>query len=133
MHEARDAEDRRLLDEGNYKQLLVNYLGVIRERCRIRLRDELAAEEAAQTIVLRLLDELSRGVQYRVPFRVVVHNVTTWELNGFYAAWKQDASIPDGWEPPAPDEVSAWESQHDLELLFEGLPERQEEVALLIY
>ena len=133
MHDARDAEDRRLLDERNYKQLVVNYFAVIRERCRLRLRDDAAADEATQIIVLRLLDELSRGRNYSVPFRVVVHMVTTWELDGFFGAAKADAEIPDWWEPPAPDDVSAWEDNYDLELLFEGLPPRQEEVALLIY
>ena len=133
MHDARDAEDRRLLDEGNHKQLLVNYLGVIRERCRIRLRDDAAAEEATQIIVLRLLDELARGRRYPVPFRVVVHKVTTWELDGFYAAAKEHAPLPGWWEAPASDDVAAWEDEYDLELMFDDLPPRQEEVAVLIY
>ena len=40
MHDARDAEDRRLLEERNHKQLLAGYYRPICERCFLRLRDE---------------------------------------------------------------------------------------------
>jgi RNA polymerase sigma factor (sigma-70 family) len=133
MHDARDAEDRRLLREGNYKQLLVNYLNVIRERCWLRLRDDAAADDAAQTIVLRLLSELRAGNQYPVPFRVVVRKVTDWELNGYFVPAKRDSSLPDGWDPPAMDAFEEWEEDYDLDVLFEGLPEGQREVIDLVY
>lgn len=133
MHDARDAEDRRLLDEGNHKQLLVNYLTVIRERCWLRLRDDSAADDAAQAIVLRLLSELSSGKRYPVPFRVVVRKVTDWELNGYFAPAKQDASFPEGWDPPAEDSLEEWGDDFDLDLLFDGLPQGQREVVDLVY
>ena len=133
MHDARDAEDRRLLDEGNYKQLLVNYVTVIRERCWLRLRDDAAADDAAQTIVLRLLSELSAGKRYPVPFRVVVRKVTDWELSGYFVPAKEDASLPEGWDPPAEDLFEEWEDDFDLDLLFDGLPAGQREVVDLVY
>jgi RNA polymerase sigma factor (sigma-70 family) len=133
VHDARDAEDSRLLVAGDHKQLVVNYLAVIRERCRLRLRSEDAADEATQIIVLRLLDELGRRKRYPVPFRVVVHNVTTWVLRGFSPAAKDDVSLPDWWEQAGPDEMAAWEEDYDLGLLLDGLPTRQSEVAMLIY
>ena len=40
---------------------------------------------------------------------------------------------PDGWEPDAPDAYAEWEDSHDLGLLIADLPERQREVADLLY
>jgi len=50
MHDARDAEDKRLLDEGEHALLLAAYFDPVRERCYLRLRDEDAASEAAQRV-----------------------------------------------------------------------------------
>ena len=61
MHDARDADDRRLLEARDHTQLLANYLHQIRERCGVRIRDPYAAEDVAQTIVLRLWKELEAG------------------------------------------------------------------------
>ena len=133
MHDARDAEDRRLLAEGNHKQLLANYVNVIRERCWLRLRDDDAADEAAQVIVLRLLDELRRGKSYTVPFRVVVWNVTRWELDGVFVPAKRDDSFPAGWDPPGEDVFEDFEEEYDLAVLLDDLPEGQRVVAELIY
>jgi Sigma-70, region 4 len=133
MHDARDAEDLRLLEAGEYKQLLVNYVGVIRERCWLRLRDRDAADEAAQVIGLRLLAELASGKRYSVPFRVVVWKVTEWELAGFFPGAKQDESIPDWWDPPGGNGIAEWEEQYDLGVLLEQLPNGQREVAVLVH
>src|SRR5690242_4627028 len=78
MHDARDAEDRRLLDEKNHKQLLAGYFHLVRERCFLRLRKEDAADEAAQQVFERLLKELRAGKTYPVPYRIVVALVTDW-------------------------------------------------------
>src|SRR5689334_16915473 len=77
MYDAQDAEDRRLLEARDHKQLLANYLNQIRERCAIRVRDPFAADDVAQTIVVRLWSELENG-KHRgpVPFRVVAWKVT---------------------------------------------------------
>lgn len=133
MHDARDAEDRRLLEERNHKQLLAGYYRPICERCFVRVRDEDAAREAAHRVVLRLLEELARGRTYRVPFRVVVWMVTEWTLRGFYPGAKHDASLPEGWDPEAPDAFEGWESDHDFGLLIAGLPPGQREAAELRY
>ena len=80
MHDARDAEDRRLLEEKNHKQLLAGYFHLVRERCFLRLRKQDAADDAAQQVFERLLKELRAGKTYPVPYRVVVAFVTDWTL-----------------------------------------------------
>jgi hypothetical protein len=37
MHDARDAEDRRLLETGEHKLLLAGYFTPVRDRCFFRL------------------------------------------------------------------------------------------------
>jgi DNA-directed RNA polymerase specialized sigma24 family protein len=133
MHDARDAEDNRLLAEGNHQQLVANYVYVVRERCHLRLRDRDAADEAAQLVFLRLLNELRSGRTYPVPFRVVVWKITDWTVAGFYPGAKEDASIPDNWDSAAPDAFAEWESQHDIGLLLADLPEGDRAVADLVY
>src|SRR5215212_1940787 len=133
MHDARDAEDKRLQDAGEHKLLLAAYFHAVRERCFLRLRDRDAGDEAAQRVSERLAAELSRGGTYPVPFRVVVHMVTEWTLRGFYAGAKQDDSLPEGWDPEAPDAYERVDARLDLELLLADLPQRQREVAELLY
>src|SRR5262245_33632363 len=101
MNDARDAEDNRLLEAGEHKQLLGNYFDRVRELCFLRLRDREAADEAAQMVLVRLVHELERGKRYSVPFRVVVWKVVEWTTRGFYPGAKQDATLPDDWDPAA--------------------------------
>jgi RNA polymerase sigma factor (sigma-70 family) len=132
MHDARDAEDRRLLETGDHKLLLAGYFDRVRELCFLRLRNREAGEEAAQIVLMRLFGELERGKRYSVPFRVVVWKVTAWTLNGFFPGAKQDGTLPVDWDPGGPDEgYAGWEERHDLLRLFEGLPPRQRQVLTL--
>jgi hypothetical protein len=50
MHDARDVEDKRLLEAGGHKLLLAGYFHAVRELCFLRLRDREAADEAAQIV-----------------------------------------------------------------------------------
>src|SRR5262245_17414673 len=84
MHDARDAEDTRLLQAGEYAALVESYYESIILRCRVRCRLEDDALDCAQSVVLRLLSELKRGRRYAVPYRVVVHKVIEWTTKGFY-------------------------------------------------
>src|SRR5262245_24038470 len=109
MGDARDAEDNRLLEARDHAQLVANYFHPIRERCFLRLRDRDAADEAAQLVFERLLSELGRGKQYKVPFRVVAWMVTEWTLKGFYPGAKQDATLPEDWDLEARgDDFADW-------------------------
>ena len=133
MHDARDAEDKRLLEQGEHKQLVGNYFEIVRERCLVRLRDGDLADEAAQRVFTRLLAELRAGKRYPVPFRVVVHMVVEWTARGLFPGRKQDADLPEEWDSPGPDAFHEWEERHDLAALFADLPERQRQVAELRY
>ncbi|HSJ93783.1 MAG TPA: hypothetical protein VK896_07085 [Gaiellaceae bacterium] len=57
MHDARDAENIRLLAAADHATLLATYYPVVLERCRLRLPDP-DAWEVAQRVALRLLGEL---------------------------------------------------------------------------
>jgi RNA polymerase sigma factor (sigma-70 family) len=133
MHDARDAEDRRLLESGQHELLLASYFHQVCERCFLRLRGRDAADDAAQQVFLRLARELERGRTYPVPYRVVVHMVTDWVLRGSPPGAKQDGSLPENWDPEAPDAYDEVEQDLDLERLFAELPPRQREVAELSY
>ena len=133
MHDARDVEDKRLLETGQHKQLLAGYFHPVRERCFLRLRDREAGDEAAQRVFLRLLAELRRGKSYPVPFRVVVWKVVEWTLAGLYPGAKQHSTLPDDWDPAAPDAYEGWEDEHDFGRLIADLPDRQREVLDLVH
>jgi RNA polymerase sigma-70 factor (ECF subfamily) len=133
MHDARDAEDKRLLEAKDHKLLLAGYFDRVRELCLVRLRDREAADEAAQRVFLRLLKELENGRTYPVPFRVVVWKVVEWTLRGLYPGAKSDATLSDDWDPAAPDAYEGWEDEHDFGLLIADLPDRQREVLDLVH
>ena len=85
MRDARDAEDKRLLEEGEFALLVESYYGAILDRCYARIRGEADQIAVAGEVVIRLLAELKRGRRYTVPFRVVVHQVTTWKIKEHFA------------------------------------------------
>jgi RNA polymerase sigma factor (sigma-70 family) len=132
MHDARDAEDKRLLEEGEHKLLLAAYFTPVRDRCFLRLGTREAGDEAAQRVFLRLWSELSAGKRYPVPFRVAVWMVTEWTLRGL-SSGRQELELPDDWDSAAPDAYSGWESDYDLASLFADLPPRQRQVLDLRY
>jgi RNA polymerase sigma factor (sigma-70 family) len=132
MPDARDAEDTRLLDANDYSRLLATYYRVVLERCRLRLADP-DAYEVAHNVMERLLRELTAGKRYPVPFRVVVHQVTTWKIKEFQTRGRVEL-LPEDWDPESgEDPFEPFEQGHDLLLLFAGLPERVREVMRLRY
>jgi RNA polymerase sigma factor (sigma-70 family) len=133
MNDARDGEDNRLLEAGEHKLLLANYFDRVHELCFLRLRNREATEEAAQIVLLRLFGELERGKRYSVPFRVVVWKVVEWTVRGFYAGAKQDATLPDDWDPAGAGDNELVEDDYDFGALIADLPQRQHQVVDLIY
>jgi DNA-directed RNA polymerase specialized sigma24 family protein len=133
MHDARDAEDNRLLEAKEHKQLLDNYVYLVEEWVSLRVRNPLAAEEIVQRVFLRLANELDAGNTYRVPYRVVVWNVVNWTCRGYEWSPKEGMSLPEGWDVSAPDAFEEWEGEHDLGVLIASLPHRDREVLDLLY
>jgi RNA polymerase sigma factor (sigma-70 family) len=132
MHDARDAEDSRLLETGDHKLLLAAYFTPVRDRCFLRLGSREAGDEAAQRVFLRLLAELRAGKTYPVPYRVVVWKVTEWTLKGFHPG-AHELELPQDWDLEAPDAYAEWESDYDLATFFIDLPPRQRQVLELRY
>ena len=135
MHDARDAEDKRLLEAGNHRQLLENYFYLVEEWAFIETRNAEAADEVTQNALLRLQEELSRGRTYGdLPFRVVARQVVRYTARGHEWGAKRDVTIPDGWDPPADDDpVARWIAEHDLRALLAELPDGQRVVAERIH
>jgi len=105
-----DAEDARHLSDGDIAYLLAKYEPAVRARCVARLRGDLAADDVAQSVLLRLLAEFHRGKRYGdVPYRVVVHQVVGWTLQDHFAGRSIDVPLPEGWEPAVHDEHPALE------------------------
>jgi RNA polymerase sigma factor (sigma-70 family) len=135
MHDARDAEDTRLLAAGEHSGLVRSYYETILQRCRARCRTEDDALECAQSVAVRLLSELKRGRRYAVPYRVVVHKVIEWTTKGFYERGRAILVDLDG---DLPDHVFRTgnpyediETRYDLERALEKIPEGDREVARL--
>ena len=122
MHDARDAEDKRLLEAGEHTQLLENYVYLVQEWVALRVRDRQAADEVAQRVFLRLWRELVDGKTYSVPYRAVVWSVVKWTAQGYEWAVKEGVAIPDEWNPVGPDAYEEWEGEQMLDALIADLP-----------
>lgn len=133
MHDARDAEDRRLLEAGEIGLLVESYLGVIYDRCLGKLRDRERAADVAQNVYERLLRELERGRRYSVPFRVVVHNVVDWKVKEHFQSVRHDADLDDWLDRAASESATPIEVDDGFEALLEGLTELEQEVIRLRY
>ena len=134
MHDARDAEDKRLLDAGEYNALVESYYGVILDRSRVKVRREDDAVAVAAEVAIRLLSELKRGRRYRVPFRVVVHQVIKWKVKEHFAPGKIDELELEDWLRQASTEsTDELEVERGFEGLIDGLTELEQEVLRLRY
>ena len=96
MHDARDAEDKRLLEAGEHTQLLENYVYLVQEWVSLRVRDRQAAEEVVQRVFLRLARELAAGG----------HLFSRWRLQRVTALQRANPS-PTGSAPALPEVTRA--------------------------
>lgn len=134
MHDARDAEDTRLLEAGELSLLVESYYGVTLDRCRARVWPEADALAVAAEVAIRLLAELKRGRRYRVPFRVVVHKVIGWKINEHFAPAKaREVELEEWLEEASTDSATELEGDSGFEALLEGLTELEQEVMRLRY
>lgn len=127
MHDARDADDKRLLEAGEYARLVESYYAVIVKRCQARTRSDGEAFDVAADVVVRLLGELKGGKRYAAPFRVVVHKVIGWKLAEHFAGRSHNAELGD--DVPGEGTDGMADDRHDVMTLLEGLPQREREVA----
>ena len=98
MQDARDAEDKRLFDEGRIDELLAGWVETIRGRCVAKMRGPVGLD-VAQAVCLRLWRELKAG-KHRDgagPFRVVVHNVIGWACAGWYEHGWGEVELIETW------------------------------------
>jgi len=134
MHDARDAEDQRLLDAGEFTLLVESYYGVMLDRCRARVWPEADAIGVAAEVAIRLLSELKRGRRYRVPFRVVVHKVIGWKIKEHFAPAKaQEVELDEWLKEASTDSESELVADSGFESLLEDLTELEQEVIRLRY
>ena len=129
MRDARDAEDERLLDEGEINLLLAGWFETIRDPCVARMRGPVG-EDVAQAVCERLWRELKAGKHRdgRYPFRVIVHSVITWVCKGWYEPGWQESELFD-LDGAAPDEAEAVAVDVTLEQFVATLPPGDGEIA----
>ena len=133
MRDARDAEDKRLLENGEIDLLLAGWVEPIRGRCIAKMRGPVG-EDVAQAVCERLWRELKAGKHRdgRYPFRVIVHGVIGWVCNGWNEpGWYESGLLePDG---AALDESCDVVIDVTLEQFVATLPSGDGEVARLLY
>jgi RNA polymerase sigma factor (sigma-70 family) len=133
MRDARDAEDTRLLEEGELALLLAGWYEPIRGRCVARMRGPVG-EDVAQAVCERLWRELKAGRHRdgKHPFRVVVHSVIRWVCDGWFEpGWREHELFePDG---ASVDETEDVVVDVTLEQFVATLPPGDGEVAALLY
>ena len=133
MRDARDAEDKRLLEDGELDLLLAGWVETIRGFCIARMRGPVG-EDVAQAVCERLWKELKAG-RHRdggLPFRVVVHSVIGWVCRGWYEPGWQESELFD-LDRPTPDHAGEVVAELTLEQFVETLPAADGEVAALYY
>ncbi len=134
MHDARDAEDQRLLEAGEFSLLVESYYGVILDRCRARVWPEADAIGVAAEVAIRLLSELKRGRRYRVSFRVVVHKVIGWKIKEHFAPAKaQEVELDEWLKEASTDSSSELVADSGFESLVQELTELEQEVMRMRY
>lgn len=135
MNHETDAADAKALAAGEIELLLARYADAIRDRCVARLKGHVDADDVAQNVRLRLLEEFHRGKTYgTTPYRVVVHKVILWTVGDYYGSRRHDVPLPEDWSPedthPTYEQLIANEY---VASLFVDLPEQTRRVLELRY
>jgi RNA polymerase sigma factor (sigma-70 family) len=98
------------------------------------VRREADAVAVAADVAIRLLSELKRGRRYRVPFRVVVHQVVKWKVKEHFTRGKVDEVELEEWLHTASTESTAeLDVDRGFEGLIDGLTELEQDVLRLHY
>ena len=131
MHDARDAEDIRLLETGQIDLLLAGWCETITARCVAKMRGPVG-HDVAQAVCERLWRELKSGKHRdgRYPFRVIVHQVIGWTCDGWWEQSWGELTWIDG-DDPFPDPTEAVVGRITLEQFTATLPPGDGEIARL--
>jgi DNA-directed RNA polymerase specialized sigma24 family protein len=131
MRDARDAEDKRLLETGEIDLLLAGWYETIVARCVARMRGPVG-HDVAQLVCERLWRELKNGRHRdgKWPFRVIVHKVIDFTCSGYYEpGWRESEWIEiDG---PTLDTAIEVASRLDLQTFVTTMPPGDGAVAKL--
>jgi DNA-directed RNA polymerase specialized sigma24 family protein len=131
MRDARDAEDKRLLEAGDIELLLAGWYETIVRRCVAKMRGPVG-HDVAQAVSERLWKQLKQGKYHdgKLPFRVIVHQRIGWTCDGWYEpGWREDEWLDV--DTPTPDDALDVDTRLDLESFVETLPPADGEVARL--
>lgn len=133
MRDARDAEDKRLLETGEIDLLLAGWVETIRGLCVAKMRGAVG-EDVAQAVCERLWKELKAGKHRdgKHPFRVIVHSVVGWVCKGWYEPGWQESELFD-LDGAAPDESDEVVIEVTLEQFVAMLPPSDGAIAELYY
>ena len=133
MRDARDAEDKRLLETGEIDLLLAGWVETIRGLCVAKMRGAVG-EDVAQAVCERLWKELKAGRHRdgKHPFRVIVHSVIGWVCKGWYEPGWQESELFD-LDGAAPDESDQVVIEVTLEQFVATLPPGDGAIAELYY
>jgi len=133
MRDARDAEDKRLLENGEIDLLLAGWVETIRGLCVAKMRGAVG-EDVAQAVCERLWTELKAGKHRdgKHPFRVIVYSVIGWVCKGWYEPGWQESELFD-LDGAAPDETETVIVDLTLEQFVATLPSGDGEVGALYY
>ena len=133
MRDARDAEDKRLLENGEIDLLLAGWVETIRGLCVAKMRGAVG-EDVAQAVCERLWKELKAGKHRdgKHPFRVIVYSVIGWVCKGWYEPGWQESELFD-LDGAAPDETETVIVDLTLEQFVATLPSGDGEVGALYY
>ena len=133
MRDARDAEDKRLLETGEIDLLLAGWVETIRGLCVAKMRGAVG-EDVAQAVCERLWKELKAGKHRdgKHPFRVIVHSVIGWVCKGWYEPGWQESELFD-LDGAAPDESDLVVIEVTLEQFVATLPPGDGAIAELYY
>jgi RNA polymerase sigma-70 factor (ECF subfamily) len=129
-----DVRDAELLEEGRLDELFAAYYPVLRQRALLRGLTPGEADDVVQEAVLRVYGEIQRGNRYRVPIRVVLHNVLEWKCAELFEQSRRRATVPltDG-DGPVPDSLGSVEDRDRLIRALRALPPREREVCFFHY
>ena len=132
MLDARDAEDKRLLDNGEIDLLLSGWYEVIVGRCVARMRGPVG-HDVAQFVCERLWRELKAGRHRdgRWPFRVIVHQVIRYACAGWYEKGWGELELIELDGPTNDSFTGEVELRLTLEVFVASLPPGDGEVAAL--